>query len=88
MAFDRGQYETAIDFLRKRYLNIYSEEPTARWIPGAKYNLGRVLEAKGLEQDDQAILQAAIAIYQSDTDSAQTHQAHWRAAQLKQQINE
>jgi len=56
LAFDRGNYPAAIDYLNTRVLEAAPDGP---WTFGARYNLGRAYEAQG--QTD-----AAIRAYQSD----------------------
>jgi tetratricopeptide (TPR) repeat protein len=48
--YEKGDYATAIDWLKDRTLESSHENP---WIPGARYNLARCYEA--LEQYDDAI---------------------------------
>lgn len=44
VAFERGDYETAIDYFQKRTLDA---SPKGPWTAGARYNLGRTYEAQG-----------------------------------------
>jgi Tetratricopeptide repeat len=44
VAFERGDYDTAIDYFQKRTLDA---SPTGPWTAGARYNLGRTYEAQG-----------------------------------------
>jgi tetratricopeptide (TPR) repeat protein len=75
MAADRGEYSIAVDYLRK-----IQDGP---WVPGAKYNLGRALEAIGLQTKNQADLESAKAAYQSDIDSPQAFQCRLRVRYLE-----
>ena len=51
IVFQRGNYEAAIDYFKKRTLEINSK---GHWARGARYNLARSYEASG--QTDRAIL--------------------------------
>jgi hypothetical protein len=44
MAFQRGRYSSAIDWLQAKTIEAY---PNGPWSTGARYNLGRVYEASG-----------------------------------------
>ena len=44
VAFERGDYDTAIDYFQKRTLDA---SPKGPWTAGARYNLGRSYEAQG-----------------------------------------
>jgi hypothetical protein len=52
LAYQRGKYDSAIDYFRLRTLLASSDNP---WIPGAQYNLARAYEASGAT--DKAIAQ-------------------------------
>ncbi len=74
LSYDRGKYEVAADWLRKRTLEATPEGP---WTAGARYNLARTYEALG-EYDK------AIKLLEAD-DSPQRHGNLLRARQLRQQ---
>jgi hypothetical protein len=42
MAYQRGHYSSAVDWLQAKTIETY---PNGPWIPGARYNLGRAYEA-------------------------------------------
>ena len=73
MAFERGDYVTALDYFEKRTLEASPDGP---WTAGARYNLGRAYEALGRRNE-------AIAAYRGD-DSAQRHGSELRARWLEQ----
>lgn len=73
VAFERGQYDAAVNHLQKRTLDA---SPGGPWTDGARYNLGRAYEAKGE-------LDRAIAIYESDQ-SPQQHGNRLRARRLRE----
>ncbi|HEV7226290.1 MAG TPA: tetratricopeptide repeat protein [Pirellulales bacterium] len=73
VAFERGDYVTAVDYFKKRSLEAAPDGP---WTAGARYNLGRAYEALGRRAE-------AIAAYRSD-DSAQRHGSELRARWLEQ----
>jgi tetratricopeptide (TPR) repeat protein len=56
IAFERGNYASAIDYFTKRTLDVTSHSP---WAQGARYNLARAYEALG--QVDKAIEQYRAA---------------------------
>lgn len=72
VAFERGEYQTCIDFLLARTLETWPEGP---WTAGARYNLGRAYEALG--QLDQA-----VAWYRTDN-SPQRPGSLLRASRLR-----
>ncbi len=74
-AYDRGDYETAVEYLKHR---ILENEKYRRWINGARYNLGRAYEAAGKYQQ-------AVAAYESDT-SLQRHGSVLRARRLRRKL--
>ncbi len=51
MAFQRGRYSSAIDWLQSKTIEVY---PNGPWSPGARYNLGRAYEAS--DKPDMAML--------------------------------
>ncbi len=74
-AYDRGDYDTAIEYLERRVLH---NKQYRRWIDGARYNLGRAYEAAGKYQQ-------AVAAYESDT-SLQRHGNVLRALRLQRKL--
>ncbi len=72
VAFERGNYTTAIDYFEKRTLEASPDGP---WTSGARYNLGRAYEAL-------AQLPQAIDAYRID-DSPQRHGNLLRARRLE-----
>ena len=42
MAYQRGHYSSAVDWLQAKTIETY---PNGPWTPGARYNLGRAYEA-------------------------------------------
>ena len=84
MAFDRGEYDVAEDFLRVRTLEAF---PNSTWTDGAKYNLGRTYEAIGLRDNDEEMLRKAIKTYDSDASHLpQFAQCQFRAKQLRNKV--
>jgi tetratricopeptide (TPR) repeat protein len=73
LAFERGNYPAAIDYLNTRVLQAAPDGP---WTFGARYNLGRTYEAQGQ-------VDAAIRAYQSDY-SPQRHGNLLRAKRLRE----
>jgi tetratricopeptide (TPR) repeat protein len=59
MAFQRGRYASAIDYLQTKTLEAYPNSP---WSTGARYNLARAYEGSGR-------LDLAIFLYTSNTNS-------------------
>ncbi len=59
MAFQRGRYRSAIDYLQTKTIEAY---PNGPWSSGARYNLARAYEASG--QPDMAMF-----LYNSNTNS-------------------
>ena len=74
MAYERGNYPSAIDYLETRTLNASPDGP---WTAGARYNLGRTYEALGKTDD-------AIRYYKADL-SAQRNGNLLRARRLEEQ---
>jgi len=72
IAFERGNYPAAVDYLQTRTLGAYPDGP---WSAGARYNLGRALEALGQKEE-------AIRFYRADL-SAQRHGNLLRARRLE-----
>jgi tetratricopeptide (TPR) repeat protein len=56
IAFERGQYDAAIDYLNHRTL---SQQPDGPWTDGARYNLARSYEAVGRTQEAADAYRAA-----------------------------
>ncbi|HXT58172.1 MAG TPA: tetratricopeptide repeat protein [Pirellulales bacterium] len=73
VAFERGDYVTALDYFEKRTLEASPDGP---WTAAARYNLGRAYEALGRRNE-------AIAAYRGD-DSAQRPGSELRARWLEQ----
>ena len=74
VALAEQDYPTAIDFFAKRTLEA---SPRGPWTAAARYNLARAYEATGdVEQ--------AIALYESDHQSPQSHGNQLRARWLKE----
>jgi len=71
VAYDRGNYNSAEDYLSKR---ILEKMPNSTWRHGALYNLARTVEAAGQ-------IERAAMIYQSDPEAPDTYgrqlRAHW-----------
>ena len=82
IAYQRGNYEAAIDSLFTRTLRAAPDSP---WTSGAKYNLGRTCEARG--DLDGAILQ-----YESDVTApgylGDLLRAKWLRSLLEEKKNE
>ncbi len=74
-AYDRKDYETAIEYFRDRVLG---RKDYRRWQDGARYNLARAYEAAGRYQE-------AIAAYNQDT-SLQRHGSVLRALRLQRRL--
>ena len=78
MAFDRGDYQVAIDFFEKRLL---AQTPSGYWADMARYNLGRSLEALGRTRQDEQLRERARTVYLQVIDSPMTDacrvRAHW-----------
>ncbi len=55
IAFERGNYPAAIDYLQVRTLEASPDSP---WTAGARYNLGRALEATGQSVEDAKFYEA------------------------------
>ncbi len=72
IAFERGNYPAAVDYLQTRTLAAFPDGP---WSAGARYNLGRALEALGQKEE-------AIRFYRADL-SAQRHGNLLRARGLE-----
>ena len=76
VAFERGNYTTAIDYFQKRTLEASSDNP---WSAGARYNLGRAYEALGKRSE-------AVDAYRSDESPQQPGnllRARWLEADAK-----
>lgn len=72
IAYERGRYDTAIDYFKVRTLE---EAPRSFFVPGARYNLARCYEAQGDWEQ-------AVAVYEAD-DSAQRYGNLLRARWLR-----
>lgn len=72
-AFERGDYETAIDYFQHRTLEAWPEGP---WTEAAQYNLARTLEALGRDEE-------AIAYYEKKSTSPQQPGNRLRALRLQ-----
>ena len=77
LALQRKDYKTAARYFRR----IVDAAPDGRWAPGARYQLGRALEAQGQ-------LQAAIDVYEAETSPQQRDANVFRARRLQQQLAE
>ena len=73
MAFERGDYSSAIEYFRKHVLAKYPDGP---WTRGARYNLARSLEAAGNWRE-------AIDLYDGET-SPMRHGVLLRARMLRE----
>ena len=82
MAFDRGQYDVAIDYLEKRLLAI---EPQTVWAQGAHHALGRAYEAKGRSENNAEALRKARSTYLNAPPSVYSSANQWRASRLPQE---
>ncbi len=80
MAFEQGNYRSALDYLKTRTLETLPKSP---WTPAAKYSLGRVYET-------QKDYRKAIEQYWSNTDSAEypgnVLRARWLAQLTKSEL--
>ncbi len=77
--FEQRDYPDAIDYFGKRALDKRAQElPNSVWTVGARYNLARTYEASGDAP-------RAIAAYEADKTSPQSHGNQLRARRLKQQ---
>ena len=63
IAFEEGRYDVAVDYLKTRTLEA---NPGGTFEDGARYCLARAYEAQGLRDNDAALIQQAIEIYESD----------------------
>ena len=72
IAFERGHYPTAVDYLDRKTLATSEDGP---WTNGAHYNLARALEAQGQAEE-------AIKHYRADQ-SPQRHGSQLRASWLE-----
>lgn len=75
IAYERGKYETAIDYFKVRTLE---KAPESFFVPGARFNLARCYEATGQ-------IEEAIAVYESD-DSEMRYGNLLRARWLREKI--
>ena len=75
VAFERGDYNTAIDYFQRRTLEAW---PNGPWANAARYNLARTFEALGRNEE-------AIEIYEND-DSPQQHGNRLRARWLQEKV--
>jgi tetratricopeptide (TPR) repeat protein len=73
VAYERGNYGAAIDYLRTRTLEAFPDGP---WTAGARYNLARAYEAQGQTEE-------AIRYYRADL-SAQRNGNLLRARRLEE----
>lgn len=85
MAFDRGQYDVAIDYLEKRLLGL---EPQTIWSSGAHHALGRAYEAKGRAENNLDALRKAHSTYLDAPPSAYTTANQWHASHLPPEARE
>jgi tetratricopeptide (TPR) repeat protein len=74
VALAEQDYPTAVDFFSKRTLE---SSPRGPWTAAARYNLARTYEAAG-------DVQQAVVLYESDTQTPQSHGNHLRARWLKE----
>jgi tetratricopeptide (TPR) repeat protein len=72
IAFERGHYPTAVDYLQRKTLEVSEDGP---WTNGAHYNLARAFEAQGKFAE-------AIEHYRADQ-SPQRHGSQLRASWLE-----
>ena len=72
LAYDRGHYDTAVDYFAERTL---AASPGGPWTEGARYNLARAYEAKGEVEEAASQLEASR--------SPQRHGDLLRARQLR-----
>ena len=72
--FEQQDYPNAIDFFAKRTLGTRIKSP---WTAAARYNLARAYEAEGKSAK-------AIELYESDTESPQSHGNQLRARWLQE----
>ncbi len=83
VAYDRGEYEVAIDYFEKRLLAIDAAGP---WQAGAQYNLGRCQEAIGWRDDNLASLEQAVQTYRSLDEGPLAAGSQVRARLLAEQL--
>jgi len=76
LAFERGNYPSAIDYFYKRTLEWW---PGGMWTHGAKYNLARAYELTGEQKK-------AVLTYKSDTTSPAYHGNLLRARWLEERL--
>jgi hypothetical protein len=77
LAYDRGNYNSAEDYLSKR---ILEKMPPSPWRHAALYNLAQTVEAAG--QIDRAVM-----IYQADPDAPDAYGRQLRARWLEEKNN-
>jgi AraC-like DNA-binding protein len=80
IAMEMAEYPVAVDFFRTRTLEA---DPDGPWVIGAKYNLGRALEAQGKKSNDEGLLMQAAESFLSETDSPQGGGNRWRGMALQ-----
>lgn len=78
LAYERGQYQVAID-----YLKPLVDDSDSAWSGSASYNLGRALESLGKTQSSPEILGEAAAAYASVPNGPVAAASQWRATQLR-----
>jgi tetratricopeptide (TPR) repeat protein len=76
IAYERGDYQTSADYLSKQ---ILEKDPGSPFVDGARYNLGRALEALGRYDE-------AIQLFESDTSVQQRYGSLWRMQRLREKL--
>jgi tetratricopeptide (TPR) repeat protein len=81
IAYERGQYQIAIDFLTKLTL-----ETDSFWRAGAHYNLGRAQEALARQQEDPKLLAEAAETFATLVLEPFAAACHYRARRLQSEL--
>jgi hypothetical protein len=82
VAFEHEQFDVAVDYFDNRTLQASPDGP---WTQGARYNLARTYEIKGLTDGDKNAIERAVEFYRPIDDplSPQAHGDRLRARRLQ-----
>lgn len=79
VAMEKQEFRVAADYFRR----VVDADPESRFRQSATYNLARAMEAMGIRDKNESLIEEAIALYESDESSPQHAGNQLRAKRLR-----